>query len=496
MSVDAVGNGPDLVAAFSQRVSLSPNAPYVSAVGEDGDLHTMTFSEVWQAGLATAEALRCAGIRAGGLIALVTASDLAGVVALWGALAGGSGVLMLDPAWSPRQRAQIAGGCGAVLVEDVRTLSVPTGPIGPAVLGDPEATALVFNTSGSTGMPKAVALPHSALLANANSFRSHHGLDARTRLLTPLPLHHSNAVNTALISPLVTGGHSVLVPPSSLLDLPRWIATTEPSIVSAVPSVLDALLTLWRGRSLPSSLRYVLSAAAPLSRATAAALLDRLELRVVQAYGLTETVNFSTTMPIDLSPAAYRELVLGVPVPSVGIALKDVGLSICDKNGDPVPDGEVGEVQIRGPALMSGYLGDLEATREVLRDGVFRTGDLGRLEHRPGIGSLLSLTGRLKNVAKVRGEQVSCEEVEHILRTVSGVEDAGCVIVPDARDGERLEAAIVSRQDGVVESIFAELRTSWPARMMPRSIVLVEEIPRTTTGKLRRDELHLVIRER
>ncbi|MDG4829595.1 class I adenylate-forming enzyme family protein [Solwaraspora sp. WMMD1047] len=490
----APGRPRNLGSAFAARAAATPAAPYVSTVDADGELATLTFGQAWLAGLDLAARLAHAhGVRPGGLVAIVPTSGLASVLTMWGGILAGAGVLMLDPAWSPRQRTEIAARYGAVLIEG------EVSPDGPAVVSGPPAavsagqTALVFNTSGSTGIPKAVALSHSAVLANAHSFRSHHGLDSGTRILTPLPLHHSNAVNTCLISPLVSGGHSVLVPPSSLLDLPRWIARVEPTIISAVPSVLDALLTIWRGGALPASVRYALSAAAPLSRATAEGLFDRLDLRVVQAYGLSETVNFSTTMPVGLEPGRYRALMLDLPVPSVGLAIPDVTLTVCDPDGSPVAPGQVGEVRISGPALMSGYLDSPEATAAVLRDGVFRTGDLGYLRDEPGVGALLYLTGRLKNVAKVRGEQVSCEEVEHILRTMPEVADAGCVIVPDARDGERLVAGVVFRGDGGAEAVAAQLRAGWPERMMPRRIVTVDAVPRTSTGKLRRDELRAVI---
>lgn len=489
----------DLVEVFAARVKDTPDAPYVSALDAGGELETHTFVQIWRA--AQAAASEFPAPESESLVALVPASDVCSVVALWGALVAGHGVLMLDPAWSQDQRAEIAAAYGASLVDHRTWTTREVDPVvghqarGPAERpsGDPARTALVFNTSGSTGVPKAVALPHTALLANAHSFAAHHSLTSDVTILSPLPLHHSNAVNTCLMSPLVSGGHSVLIAPSALLDLPRWIRAVRPTIISAVPSVLDALLKVWRGEPMPASVRYALSAAAPLSRDTASALLDRLGLRVVQAYGLSETVNFSTTMPVDLTPEDYRALMVDRPTPSVGIAIQDVALQVCDAAGSPLPHGEIGEVLISGPALMSGYLGAPEETARVLQDGVFRTGDLGYLEERPGVGALLYLTGRSKNVAKVRGEQVSCEEVEHILRAMPNVDDAGCIIVPDARDGERLLAAVVSDDDAVAAAILAELRSSWPDRIRPQAIVLVDAIPRTVTGKLRREELRLLV---
>lgn len=494
--------GGGLVEALARRAEIAPAAPYLSALDATGQLTTRTFAEVWRMSLRAATALRrVPGVRPDALVAFAPDSTVESVATAFGALAVGAGVMVLEPAWSDRQRADIAAAHGAVLLDGkVDSTTGHTGATDAAADRTPEwhgdssgCTSLVFNTSGSTGIPKAVALPHSALLANARSFRAHHRVEPGHTVLTCLPLHHSNAVNTCVISPLVTGAHSVLLPPTSLLDLPRWIAECEPTIVNAVPSVLDALHRIQR-QSFPPSVRYALSAAAPLSNATAARFAERFGLRIVQAYGLSETVNFSTTMPVDLSERAYRELVVDAPVPSVGVALDGVDIALRDPDGRMHRDEDrVGEVCISGPALMSGYLGDAEQTAEVLSGGIFRTGDLGVLRTHPEAGTLLYLTGRSKNIAKVRGEQVSCEEVEHVLRTLAGVDDAGCVIVPDRRDGERLVAGVSSAAGRDPREILAELRRGWPDRMVPKSIVSVAAVPRSPTGKMLRERLRSVI---
>lgn len=480
----------DIVTALVDRACDTPSAPYLTTIA-DGESTTLTFAEAEAAARRSAARLIAEhDVAPGSLIALRPRNDAASVIEFLGAQFAGCGVLMLDPGISERHRTTIARTHGACLILDAGAPAQPVsvGTIDTAVAGSLDATAVVFNTSGSTSVPKAVALPHSAVMANAASFTAHHGLSSIDRILTCLPIHHSNAVNTCLISPLVSGGHSILVPPDGLLDLPRSIMECEPTILSVVPSLLDVLAKIWRYPRAPATLRYVLTAAAPLTAMTVERVRDRIGIRVVQAYGLTETVNFSTTIPVDLSPEDYVDLMVRTATPSVGVALPGVEVTVRDGDGRLLPPGVTGEVCMAGAALMRGYVGDPTATAKVLRDGHFRSGDLGHFERHASIGDLLFLSGRIKNIVKVRGEQVSFEEVEHALRALAGVLDAGCVAVPDVRDGERVVAAICA--DGASpRELMARMAAEWPRRMVPKDIVIVDEIPRTATGKIVRTEL-------
>ncbi|HTX63153.1 MAG TPA: fatty acid--CoA ligase family protein [Acidimicrobiales bacterium] len=303
-----------------------------------------------------------------------------------------------------------------------------------------------------------------------------------------LPIHHVNAMHSNLMSTLWAGTECFLLRPDCVLRLHRWIESSCPYIVSVVPSAADALLTSWRRPSVPSSLHHVLSAASPLSARTARDFQVRFGVRIIQGYGLSETMNFSTTVPIDLDDATYARVATEAEQPSIGCAIPDVEVAVCDEHGARLPAGEIGELWVRGPHLMNGYDEDPTATDEVMTEGWFRTGDLGYARAEPGTASMHYITGRLKNVAKIRGEQIGLEEVENALVSLPGVRDAVCASEPDDRDGERVVAGVVLDPGASVAGLREGLNRIIPAFGLPRRITPLEYVPRTSTGKILRTE--------
>jgi acyl-CoA synthetase (AMP-forming)/AMP-acid ligase II len=246
----------------------------------------------------------------------------------------------------------------------------------------------------------------------------------------------------------------------------------------------------WRGAGPPSELAYFLSAAAPLTARTARAVVDRLGVPVIQGYGLTETTNFSTTVPVDLPPATYRKLVLDADIPSIGTALDGNEVEVLTSGGEPADIGEVGEICMRGHNVMSRYAANPEATEEAFRGGWFHSGDIGFAVD-DGAGSrFFVVTGRAKNIAKVRGESVSLDEMDRVLRAVPEIVDAACVAIPHRLLGEEIVAAVVmSGSSGREVDLRRHLSATFSEAVLPRRIVTVESLPRTPTGKIRRREL-------
>ena len=160
-----------------------------------------------------------------------------------------------------------------------------------------------------------------------------------------------------------------------------------------------------------------------------------------------------------------------------------------DAAGVAVADGVIGELHVRGPHLMNGYDDDPRATAEVLVDGWFATGDVGYQRHHDGAGVCFFLTGRAKNVAKVRGEQIALEEIENALLALPGVVDAACGTTADRWDGERIVAGVVSAGSLDLESLRGGLAPLVPAFGIPSAIIAIPQVPRTPTGKILRAEL-------
>jgi acyl-CoA synthetase (AMP-forming)/AMP-acid ligase II len=242
--------------------------------------------------------------------------------------------------------------------------------------------------------------------------------------------------------------------------------------------------------SWPSELRYFVSAAAPLARRTARAVHERLGIRVIQGYGLSETTNFSTTMPTNLAGEAYQRLMLDADIPSIGVALYGNEVEVHRPDGSTARPGEAGEICMRGLNVMRGYAGNDVATTEAFRGGWFHSGDLGSyVDDADTGGRFFMITGRAKNIAKVAGAAVSLDEMDRVLSGLSGVIDAACVAVPHPLLGEEVIAAIVCRQPVEERDVRAYLRGTFAAAVLPRRIVRVERIARTPTGKLKRAEL-------
>jgi acyl-CoA synthetase (AMP-forming)/AMP-acid ligase II len=237
------------------------------------------------------------------------------------------------------------------------------------------------------------------------------------------------------------------------------------------------------------------SAASPLRAQTARAVHSRLGVRVLQGYGLTETTNFSTTMPRGLDPADYDALALNAEIPSIGVALHGNSVAVLDADGRPLGPGAVGELCVRGQNVMLEYATNAAATAEAFRGGWFHTQDLGFYRSHAG-QQYFFLTGRTKNIAKVGGESVSLEEMERLLQSVPGIIDAACAAFPDKLFGDVIVAAAVWRDGAVEPNWSAALQATFQPALHPREVVRLSEIPRTATGKIRRQELSAILANR
>ncbi|WP_255953292.1 class I adenylate-forming enzyme family protein [Streptomyces odontomachi] len=502
-----LGRYPTMPAALADHARIRPDAPYLTAVSADGAESTLRYGELDAASAACAHWLRTElEVRPGDVVALVPLNEPCSVVALFGVLRAGASCQMLGPADpAERMRDQMRSQGAGVLLRSPGVVDCPLGEAvtvpdftrtaadpactGPRVPLDPASAAVLFATSGSTAASKIVVQSHRNVAVNAEAFCRHHRLGPGERVLGFLPIHHANGVNTTLFAPLNAGAHVVLAAHFAAFDYPDLLRRHRPRIASAVPSALEALLETWREPELPSGFDYFLTAAAPLGVSTARRVVDRFGVRIVQGYGLTETTNFSTTLPTDLSADEYRGVMLETDTPSVGSAVFGTEVAVFEEDGTPCRAGGTGEIRMRGHSVMTGYGADLEATAEAFRGGWFHSGDVGHLLDRGGVGDpLLVITGRIKNIAKVRGEAVSLDELERALCGLEYVRDAACVSVPHRFDGERITAVVVTASDRTGE-ILTHLRTGFPLTALPHRIVRVAAVPRTATGKILRPHL-------
>lgn len=492
---------------LAHHARARPGAPFLTTVGDDGEPVTLSYGRAEALSRRLAHWLRTApGVEPGRTVALAPVNDAESVVAVLAVLRTGCPLLLLgpqDPADRRRQQAEAVGARlvlrpmavsaeavpEAVVLPDARALADPDGE---AALPepDPAADALFFGTSGSTAASKLVAQSHYNAAVNAEALGRHHGLRPGDRLLGCLPVHHVNGLHFTVLGVLAAGAHVLLADGFDPLRYPRLLQRFRPRIASVVPSVLEALLETWRAPGLPDGFGYFVSAAAPLTTRTARAVHERLGARVLQGYGLTETVNFSTTLPPGLSEDAYRQLMLETDIPSIGTALYGNEVAVLSPEGEPVAPGEVGEICVRGHNVMSRYEGNPAATQEAFAGGWFHTQDLGREVTVPGRAEpFVVVTGRVKNIAKVGGETVSLDEMDRVLRAVPGVRDAACAALPHRFLGEEIVAAVVPAPGGGPPDVLPALAAAFRPAVLPGRVEVCEAVPRTRTGKILRREL-------
>jgi len=318
-----------------------------------------------------------------------------------------------------------------------------------------DGTAVVIATSGSTGAPKAVELSAAALTASASASLRHIGAGPGERWLCCLPAFHIAGIGV-LVRSLIAGLEPVIVPAVT----PEILAASGCVHVSMVPTQLRRLLDA--GAS-PGRVGTVLLGGA----ASSDGLLAQARAggwRVVTTYGMSETCG----------GCVYD----GVPLDEVSVRL---GAAVSGADA-AVSDADAGQIQISGPVLFSGYLGQPDLTAAALRDGWFRTADLGRWR----ADGTLGVRGRADDVINTGGEKVVPGEVEAVLGTCEGVADVVVIGMPDAEWGEAVTAFVVAADPADppdLERLRSQVREAVSVYAAPKRVVLMPEFPLLPSGK-------------
>lgn len=354
-----------------------------------------------------------------------------------------------------------------------------TGGAGNAVEGpEPDDVAILLHTSGTTSRPKQVPLLHRNICASIRSIVGHYHLGPDDVSFCAMPLFHIHGLVASVMSQLAAGGTVILARRFTPRQLVASLGTDDVSWFSGSPTVLEmALERADRAGELPDlpKLRFIRSCSAALSDRLLAALEARFGVPVIEAYGMTEASHQMASNPL---PPAERK------AGSVGVSA-GAEIAIMAKNGSLVETGTQGEVVVRGPGVTPGYLGNPEANASSFVDGWFRTGDLGTLD----AGGYLRLEGRIKELVIRGGENISPYEVEAALASHPLVKEAACFGLPDEKYGEEVGAVVSITGPVTTEELLAHCKAQLAAFKVPKTLVMVEAIPRTATGKLQRQRL-------
>lgn len=449
------------------------------------------------------------GLEPGDRIGLLVGTTPRFVVAYLAALGAGMVVVPLNP-HSPvpelgRQldvvapRALVVGARAAATVAELRAgaglavehVVVPRGVDldGAVCLDDVDGAdsavvdragddvAVLMFTSGTAGSPKPAMLTHRSLRANLDQMAAtNRRLDADDVVLCPLPLFHIHGLNATVGPALAAGASLVLMERFDPVEALDTVVAEGVTVVSGPPTLWSALTAAAHEPTAMAGVRMGLSGGAALAPAVRAAVEDRFGVRISEGYGLTESGSVLTVGDED------------TPSGSVGRPLPGVTLRLVDETGDDVLVGDVGEVWATGANVFAGYWGDDDATERVLGpDGWLRTGDLAVV----GDDGQLRIVDRAKDLIVVSGFNVFPAEVEEVLALHPAVADVGVSGVDHPHQGEAVRAHVVAAvgHEVDVDDVIEHCRRHLPGYKCPTSVVVVDEIPRTVTGKVRRSRL-------
>ena len=355
---------------------------------------------------------------------------------------------------------------------------------------DEDATTVIMFTSGTTSIPKGAQLTHDSfgtfLLSNVEPADPD---VAETNLLT-VPMYHVAGLQAALAA--VFGGRTLVVMPQ--FDEESWMALVGEHRVNRamlVPTMLKRVMDHpgFANYDL-SSLGVITYGAAPMPLPVIRDAIRKFpNTRFINAFGQTETASTITMLPPDdhVLTGAPEEVETKLRrLTSIGKPLDDVEVMIVSEEGEPVPEGVVGEIVARGPRIMTGYWGQEEATVDTIRSGWLYTGDLAWQD---GDGYIY-LSGRARDFIKRGGEMISPEEVEQTLAEHPGVSEAAVIGIQDLEWGEEVLAVVVPTNERVSEGDLIDFcRDRLAGFKRPRIVEFVEELPRNVMGKVMKRDL-------
>ena len=457
---------------------------------------SISFAELQSTSGGFARHLSQRGVAPGSRVAVMMSNRPEFVVTVQAVSRLGAASVLLSPAWRSREvghalditgadhavcddsTAEVVLGC----VGEARTTNVDVVTPEPAgfarVAVDPSSEALLVFSSGTTGLPKAARHTHATMTAAVDQWRECLGLGPtdRFQVATP-PSHILGLLN--LLTAIDAGAAVRLHRRFDLDEVLRRIASDRLTLEMAVAPIALALANHPRLEEYDlSSLRYIMWGATPVTAAVAEVVTRRTGVRWLPAYGATELPVIAAN-PVS-RPDSWRLDSAGLPAPGVEMRVVDL------ETGEPVSPGSTGEIQVKAPSLMVGYLPE-EANAQAFADGWYRTGDVGFVEPEGWV----HLTDRAKEMIKVNGFQVAPAEIEGVLHGHPGVIDCAVFGIPDRSAGELPAAAVqlVPDRPPDVDELKELVAASLASYKQLRHVVVVDTIPRLPSGKVLRREL-------
>jgi len=379
----------------------------------------------------------------------------------------------VDVAYQPRSGRASLRPAGTINLETMM-LEAKDGFV--AVPTAPDDLACILYTSGTTGRPKGVRLTVENIVSEQEATDQALEITPKDKIIGVLPFFHIFGLSNILHLALVHGGSVVLVPQYSPANLLKTIMESHPTLIIAIPTMFVHLQILMsrKGTGLPESVRLCVSGAAPLPVETIEAFEKAAGAKVLEGYGLTETVAACCLNP----PLGKTK------TGSIGIPLSGYDMKIVDENGKTLSAREVGEIAVRGKGVTDGYFNLPEDTKAAFNDGWFLTGDLGYQDE----DGYFFVTDRKKEIIIKGGFNISPREVENVLLGHPAVKEAAVI---GQKKGEREEvvAFVSTRKEVSGKELASHCKASLASFKVPDAIHFRDVLPLSVTGKVLKKEL-------
>jgi len=489
---------------LKQRVSATPDKPFLFS---EADNRQFTYKEFEAAVMRTAEMLASSGIGKGDVVSLLLPNSVEYVLAYFacwqlGALAGPINSLLKSQETAyvisnSEAKALLINSEFLPVIESIRdqlpivmlfdneaeATRAQTDIAVPDVTLNADDEAIIIYTSGTTGKPKGCLLTHANVIANARQISSWLGFTEQDRLLTIMPLFHMNAVSVTTMSALYAGGSTVVSAKFSASRFWQIVSDYQITSFGSVATMLSMLLSTYPD-GVPAGLktdqlRFAMCGSAPVPAEVLRRFEETFNCLVVEGYGLSESTCRSTFNPPD---ERRRPGSCGVPIGNE--------MRVVDEEGRDVPEGELGEIVLRGENILKGYYKNDAANATAFRNGWFHTGDIG---YRDADGFYF-IVDRKSDMIIRGGENIYPREIDEVLYQHPGVAAAAAVGVPDELYGEEVAAVIVLKPEASVteQEVIDYCKARLADFKCPKTVHFVDDIPKGPTGKLLKRETRII----
>lgn len=498
---------PTLADPLAHWARTAEDRPVLTWHDFDERIVTLTYGELYDQARRVAGGLAAEGLRPGDRCLLHTGNSVTFMIGFWALQLLGATAIPTIADYSPeelRYVLQHSGAWGVITRPELHATTVEAldgvpcrlvvdgsgndveltldelagaEPASAKSNASPADVGLILYTSGTTANPKGVMLGHAGAVYTATCYAQHLRLLPRDRVLTCLPLFHVNGLFLQMMPTVVSGAHLVLTPRFSVSRYWSWIERHGVTVAHLVAGPVRLLLA---DEKEPGSHDVrTMTFGLPLETEEIDAFERRFGISLAMVWGLTETCCGGTLMPIGFGRRPGHQ--------QIGPAMVGWDVSVVDDEFRQLADGSVGELVVRSPGNMLGYLDDPSATEHALRDGWVRTGDLGRRDS----DGYFEFVDRIKDMLKPSGENVAASEIENVILGLAGVEECAVVGVSDPVRTESVVAFVVVGGDGSlsVDDVLAVCRARLARFKVPSRVEFCDQLPKTSIGKVRKGQL-------